>query len=222
MNDEDLCRLVLDELEFDPSVDAVGISATVEQGVVTLIGHVPSFTQKMATERAAWRVKGVRAIAQEVEVRLPSDKKLNDDEIAQRALSILAWSTLVPRNGVRIKVMDGWVTLSGQVHWDYQRRAAEAEVNKLSGVVGISNQISLIPAPCAPDIRMHITDALRRHAQVEADRIHILVQEDGAIKLEGEVDSWDERRAIERAVWSAHGVTTVDDQIRISRESVGL
>ena len=138
MNDKELRQLVLDELEYEPSLDAADIGVTAENGVVTLSGYVTDYLQKVAAERAAWRVKGVRAIAQKIEVRLAGDKRQHDDEIAQRILDIFAWNSAVPEKKIRAKVSDGWVTLSGEVDWHYQRNAAESAVRKLSGVKGVS------------------------------------------------------------------------------------
>ena len=215
MNDKELRQLVLDELEFEPSIDAANIGVAAESSVITLTGYVPSYAQKLAAERAAWRVKGVKGIAQEIEVRLPGHTRSNDDEIAQRALSILAWSTLVPSGAIRVKVSDGWITLSGQVDWNYQRDAALSEVRKLSGVIGVVNSIELKPNAQVGDVKQRILDALKRHAEVEANRIRVDVRNDGTVRIEGEVDNWDEQQAVERAVWSASGVRAVDDRLRI-------
>lgn len=215
MNDKELRQLVLDELEFEPSLDAANIGVTAEHGVVTLSGHVADYAQKVAAERAAWRVKGVKAIAQEIEVRLPGDKKRSDDEIAQRALNILAWNTMIPANAIRVKVSDGWVTLSGQVDWYYQRNVADAEVRRLGGVKGVINEIQLAPAVQAGDVRQRIEDALQRHAEIEAGNIRVDVKQGGTVRIEGRVDTWSERSAVERAVWSAPGVRKVEDNLVI-------
>lgn len=215
MNDKELRQFVIDELEYEPSIDAADIGVAAENGVVTLSGHVADYAQKMAAERAVWRVKGVKAIAQEIEVRLPGDKKHGDDEIAQRILNILAWNTMIPRDRIRAKVIEGRVTLSGQVNWNYQRMAAEAEVRKLTGVKGVINEITLSPVVQVGDVKQRIQDALERHAEVEAARISVEVKEPGTVRLEGHVDSWDERRAVERAVWSAPGVRIVEDRLTI-------
>ena len=215
MNDKELRQLVMDELEFEPSIDSAGIGVCAEHGVVTLSGHVPSYTQKLAAERAAWRVKGVKAIAQEIEVRLPGDARTNDDEIAQRALNSLAWSSAIPRDAVKVRVADGWVTLSGQVDWNYQREAAESEVRKLTGLVGVINDITLNPAAQMVDVKQKILDALKRHAELEARDIRVEIREGGTVRLEGGVDNWDERQAVERAVWSAAGVHAIDDRLHI-------
>ena len=216
MNDIELRQNVIDELEFEPSIDSANIGVTAENGVVTLSGHVTSYLQKMDAERAVWRVKGVKAIAQELDVRLPWDKKVNDDEIAKRALDILAWSTLVPSDSIKVLVRDGWVTLSGRVNWNYQRDAAAREVRKLTGVLGLVNNITLEPAAQKIDIRQRVMAALKRHAEIEAARINVDVDSAGSVKLSGLVDDWEERRAVERAVWSAPGVHSIEDNIRIN------
>ncbi len=216
MNDKELRQLVIDELEYEPRVDAADIGVAAEHGVVTLSGHVADYAQKMAAERAAWRVKGVKGIAQEIEVRLPGDKKQNDDEIAQRALSIIAWNTVIPRDSVRVRVSDGWVTLSGSVNWNYQRQAAENEVRKLGGVKGVTNDISLASMVQAGDVRRRIQDALKRHAEIEADAVRVDVLDDGTVRIDGHVDNWSEMQAVERAVWSAPGVRRVEDHLKFS------
>lgn len=213
MNDKELRQLVVDELEYEPSIDAADIGVAAENSVVTLSGHVADYTQKLAAERAAWRVKGVKGIAQKIEVRLSGDKKWNDDEIAQRALNILAWNTLIPKDRIRIKVSDGWITLSGSLSWNYQRQAAEGEVRKLSGVKGVINNITLTSVAQTGDLKRRIQNALKRHAEIEADAIRVNIGNDGAVRLEGQVDNWSELQAIEHAVWSAPGVQRIEDHL---------
>ena len=140
MSDSALRQDIIDELDFEPSVKAAHIGVAVDSGVVTLSGHVCSYAEKLAAEQAAKRVKGVKAIAQEIEVRYPSDLKTADDEIAKRAVNILRWSAVVPQDAVQVKVQDGWVTLSGQLEWQFQRTAAETEIRRLSGVAGVINE----------------------------------------------------------------------------------
>lgn len=215
MNDSQLRQQVIEELEGEPSVQATGIGIAVDKGVVTLSGHVPSYLQKVEAERAVWRVKGVKAIAQEIEVRLPAEAKLNDDEIAARAVHSIAWHASIPEGEVHVKVSHGWVTLSGTVRWQYQRREADAAVHRLSGVRGVLNTITIAQPVTSTDVRRSITDALRRHAGTEADRIRIAIADGGDVTLEGEVDDFDERQAVERAAWSVPGVRTVHDHLRI-------
>ncbi|WP_426663918.1 BON domain-containing protein [Rhodanobacter aciditrophus] len=213
MSDKELRQLVIDELEYEPSIDAADIGVAAENGVVTLSGHVSDYAQKTAAERAAWRVKGVRGIAQEIEVRLSGDKKRNDDEIAQRALSILAWNTTIPSAGIRVQVSGGWVTLSGNVSWNYQRRAAENEIRKLGGVTGVTNDIRLTTEVQASDLKRRIQEALKRHAEIEAGAVHVDVRADGTVRLDGHVDNWSEMQAVERAVWAAPGVRVIEDNL---------
>lgn len=216
MNDSELRQLVIDELEYDPSIEAAHIGVAASKGVITLTGHVADYAQKYAAERAAWRVKGVRAIAEELTIRLPGDKKRNDDEIAGRAVSILEWNTVIPRGAIRVEVSSGQVTLTGQVEWNYQRAAAERAVRQLSGVTGVLNLVEIKPRASTTDVKLRIMDALKRHAEVEAARIEVEVRDDGTVRLEGEVDTWDERRAAELAAWAAPGVRKVEDRLLIA------
>lgn len=216
MSDKSLQQDVIDELDFEPSVNAAHIGVAVNKGVVTLSGHVGSYAEKLAAEKAVKRVKGVRAIAQEMDVRFPSDKKTADDDIAARAANILAWSAVVPPGSVKVKVQDGWVGLSGEVEWQYQRSAAEAEIRRLSGVAGVVNSIAIKPRVVASDVKRKIEGALRRHAELEAQGIRVLVEEGGHVALEGHVHDWRQREAARRAAWSAPGVTRVDDHLLVS------
>lgn len=215
MDDIVLQQLVIDELEFEPSIDAANIGVAVNTGVVTLTGHVGSYAEKIAAERAAQRVRGVRAIAQEIQVRYPSDKKTSDDEIAKRAADILAWDARVPDEAIQVKVQNGWVTLTGTVEWQYQRVAAESDIRKLSGVIGVSNEIELEPQVKAPDVRNKILSALKRNAEIEAGSIRVSANGD-EVTLEGRVHDWYERIVIERAAWSAPGVKHVHDRMTLS------
>ena len=215
MSNKSLRQHIIDELEFEPSIDTALIGVAVENGVVTLSGHVPSYWQKTAAEAAVWRVKGVKAIAQEIQVRFPEDKKTADDQIAERAVKLLEWDILVPKNVIRVKVQNGYVSLEGEVAWQFERRAAEENVRKLTGVTGVFNNITLKPEMEATDVRQSIEDALKRYAELQSRRIHIDVRENGVVVLDGQVDSWEELQAIERAAWSVPGVSMVEDLITI-------
>lgn len=215
MGDLSLRESVLGALEFEPSINAAHIGVATDAGVVTLSGHVGSYAEKLMAERVAQRVKGVRAIAQEIEVRWPSDQKTNDDEIAQRALKIIEWDTTIPDGKVRLKVQKGWVTLTGEVPWYFQSSAAEAAVRKLSGVVGITNAITIKPAIQAGDIKHRIEDALKRNAEFEANQIRVVVS-GGRVTLEGKVKAWHERVLAERAAWAAPGVSVVEDHLAVA------
>jgi osmotically-inducible protein OsmY len=208
---------VLDELEFEPSINATNIGVAVEKGVVTLTGHVLSYAEKLAAERATRRVKGVHAIAQEIEVRYASDKKTADDEIAKRVLAVLKWDAMIPQDAVKVTVQKGWVTLAGEVNWQYQKNAAEDAVWKLLGVTGVTNSISIKPTASVSDIKKKIEGALARHAHIEAQAIRVNVRDGNKVSLEGKVDSWDEREAVEKAAWSVAGVQSVDDRLTITR-----
>jgi osmotically-inducible protein OsmY len=214
MDDIALRKDILEELEFEPSVDARHIGVAVSQGVATLSGHVASFAERAAVERIVARVRGVRGIAQEIQVRLPSNRKTNDDEIAERALKIIGWDTTIPVGRIHVRVENGWVTLRGTVDWDFQRQAAVEAVRKLSGVVGLTNELGVGQTVAAADIRLRIENALRRAAELEAARIRVEVV-GGRVRLEGKVHALHERTAAERAAWSAPGVHVVEDRIKV-------
>jgi osmotically-inducible protein OsmY len=211
-----LQQRVIDALEFEPSVNAAHIGVSVRDGVVTLGGHVESYHEKWAAERVACQVKGVQAVAQEIEVRLPSEKKVADDEIAARAARILNWDVAVPHHRISVKVEHGIVTLTGQVEWHYQRAEAEYDVRKLGGVRGVVNEIIVMPNVRADDVRAKIRAALERNAEVEVNRIDIDVS-GSKVTLKGKVNAWTEREAAERAAWAVPGVREVEDQIELAR-----
>jgi osmotically-inducible protein OsmY len=214
ISDLELRQDVLDELEFEPSVNAAHIGVTANKGVVTLSGFVMSYAEKAAAERAARRVKGVKAIAEEIEVRLPSDIKRADDEIAARAIDILKWQVGLPAERLTVKVEKGIVTLAGEVDWQYQKADAEHVVHKLSGVIDVVNHIRVAAPLHASDIKEKIQKALQRSAEVEASRITVQT-EGGRVVLSGKVRAWYERDIAERAAWSAPGVTEVQDHLTI-------
>lgn len=214
MDDKTLRQFIIDELDFEPSIDAANIGVAVEKGVVTLTGHVANYAEKIAAERAVKRVKGVKAIAQEIEVRFSNQPKRSDDEIAQRALDILTWSVQVPADSIQVKVEKGWITLTGAVEWQYQKQAAESAVRHLSGILGVSNMIGIEPHVAAADVHRKIMDSLKRNAEVEADSIRVVV-DNGKVILEGKVKAWYERNLAERAAWSAPGVKAVEDRLSI-------
>jgi osmotically-inducible protein OsmY len=213
-SDLELKQDVLDELEFEPSVNSAHIGVTANRGVVTLTGFVTSYAEKTAAERAARRVKGVKAIAEEIEVRLPSHTKRADDEIAARAIDILKWQVGVPADRITLKVEKGVVTLTGEVDWQFQKTEADHVVHKLSGIVSVINQIRVASPVYAFEIREKIEKALQRTAELEASRI-IVESEGGRVILKGKVRAWYERDIAERAAWSAPGVTEVQDHITI-------
>lgn len=207
---------ILDELGYEPSVDAANIGVAVEGGVVTLSGHVASYAQKLAAVAAVRRVKGVRAIADELAVVEASGDITGDEEIARRAVEVLNWDSVVPADAVQVTVRGGHVTLSGELDYHYQRASAEDDVRRLAGVRGIINDIRLKPRANAGEVKRKIELALRRHAQIEADRIRIGIGPAGEVVLEGEVATWAEKAAAETAAWAAPGVTTVKDRLIIT------
>lgn len=213
MDDKFVKKLVEDELQFQPSVDAAHIGVSVNKGIVHLNGRVASFAQKSAIESAVKRVKGVRGYVEDMIVQ-PSGDVHSDDAIAIQVANILEWDALLPKNAIKVKVEQGWVSLSGDVEWAYQRLAAEAGLRRLEGVRGLTNLIMIKPKVAVGDIKRRIEEALGRQAEVEANHIVITVQ-DGKVRLDGKVRAWHERDIVERAAWSAPGVTAVDDHVTV-------
>jgi osmotically-inducible protein OsmY len=214
--DSDVQRSVQDELKWEPGVSDVSkIGVAVKDGVVTLTGFVSSYAEKWAAERAAKRVSGVNALAVELEVQLPGYAKKSDADIAKAAEHALSWDVLVPASSVSVMVEHGWVTLDGNLNWQYQRSAAEDAVGGLTGVTGISNRIVVKPTVSPTDIKSKIEAALKRNAILDAESIN--VQTDGGkVTLTGTVSSWAERDEAEAAAWAAPGVTDLKDALTIA------
>ena len=213
--DLQLQRDVAEELRWDPSINEKEIAIAVKDGVVTLRGTVRSYTEKFAAELAAERVNGVRAVAEELTVQLPGEHVRDDTDIAHAVVTALNWDIQVPKNAVTATVEKGLVTLRGDVDWQFQKEAAAAAVRHLVGVKGVSNFIRLAPALSTFDVKTKIESALKRSAEVEADRITVETT-DGKVTLKGSVRSWSERRDAERAAWQAPGVREVDDRLVIT------
>jgi osmotically-inducible protein OsmY len=210
--DSQLQHDVMEELKWEPQVDHSQIGVAAKDGVVTLTGFVPSFAQKIAAEKAARRVSGVRAVAQEIEVRFTSDPKTADAEIAQRILDIFAWDVTIPDERLTVKVEHGWVTLEGEVDWNYQKAAAFKAAGKIGGVKGVSNYVEVRAKASPTDIRDRIMAAFRRSSAIDASLIDIKI--DGStVRLSGRVKGWNERKLAENAAWAAPGVTKVEDEI---------
>ncbi len=214
MNDKQLQESVIDELDWEPSVDASHIGVTASNGVVTLSGHVPTYWEKRTAERAAQRVKGVKALVEEIKVQLRGEDRWADDTIAERALQRLASDASVPKDRVTLKVEDGWVTLTGEVNWHFQKTAAEHDVHNVTGVTGLTNQIAIKPQVQSFEVRDKVAKALARTAALDAAAISIQT-DDGSVTLRGKVHNWSERRLVENAAWSAPGVTEVKDKLTI-------
>ena len=203
------------ELEFEPSLTAAGIGVAVKDGVATLTGNVPSYYEKLVAERAVGRVNGVRAVAEELEVKLPFDVKHDDPEIARRASNILEWGSFPSIKADHVKVEKGWVTLSGEVEWQFQREAATNAVRRLAGVVGVSNMITIRSRVTTGDVKEHIGKAFKRSAELEASGINVSV-EGGKVSLSGRIHNWGDRRAAENAAWAIPSVTQVIDNLIVA------
>ena len=213
-SDLDLRSDIEEELRWDSTIDARKIGVAVIDGVVHLTGEVPTYTDKWRAERAVDRVEGVRGVANDIEVVLLTSEH-TDTDIAKRAANKLDWNLTVPRGAVSVKVDNGWITLKGEVPFDYQRRAAERVVRDIPGVKGVTNLITLKPSVASTNIRADIEKAFKRQAELDANNIIIDVT-GSTVRLRGSVRSWAERRDAERIAWSAPGVTMVNNEIRVS------
>jgi osmotically-inducible protein OsmY len=214
---EEIRQDVVEELAWDNSLDAPAIGVAVTDGAVTLTGHVRSYAEKRAAEKAAKRVHGVLAVANDLEVRLPTSLQRDDTDIATAAASALQWRVSVPY-AVHVTVERGWLTLSGEVDWAYQRRAVENAVRDLAGVRGLSNLIQVKVRPVPKDVKEQINRAFHRSAQIHADHIDVSVS-GGTVTLTGTVRSWSERTEAEHAARVAAGVTDVENRLRVSSMS---
>lgn len=211
---EELKDEILEELKWDPRVDESKIGVAVSDAVVTLMGHVSSFPSKIAACEAVRQVKGVKAIADELEVRLPSNEKYDDEDIAGKVANVMTWNVSVPDESVRAKVRDGIVSLTGEVDWQFQRKNLVDAVRHIRGVKSITNLVTIRPRASSSDISKEIKRALHRNADLESRHIDVTV-ENGKVTLGGKVHTYYEKGLIEAAVWQAPGVTKVVDHLEI-------
>ncbi len=213
--DEAIQRDVLEELKWDLRVRPNEIGVVVKDGIVTLTGWVDSYLKKMAAEEEAHRVPGVKAVANDIEVRLPGSAERTDTDLARAALGALKWDAGIPTDKIEITVSHGWVTLKGEVDHYFQKRDAERPIERLSGVRGVSNLLTVKPQPTPQDLKSQIERALLRNAETDASRITVEVQGSKVI-LRGTVSSYAEKKAAEKTACSALGVTEVDNRILVS------
>lgn len=212
--DTDVQQDVLEELRWEPSLRNDDIAAAVRGGVITLAGYVDSFLDKWKAERVASRVKGVKAVVNDLEVRLPTSAQRSDPEIARAVLDALQWNVWVPDDRIHVKIEKGWITLEGEADWYYEREEAERAVRRITGVRGITNLISVRSRPTPSDVKQRIRDALERGADFDADRITVEVEGEKAI-LRGTVRAYTEKRDAERAALNAPGVREVDNRVTV-------
>ncbi|HLF55456.1 MAG TPA: BON domain-containing protein [Thermoanaerobaculia bacterium] len=215
MLDKQLQKDVLNEVDWEPSVHAEDIGIAVKDGVVTLSGSVGTYAEKLAAERAAKRVRGVKAVAVDIEVKVPSMLRRSDTDIAKAAVDALAWDVEVPHEKLKVKVENGWITLDGEVDWAYQKDAAARAVRNLAGVRGLTNMVTLKPHVETAEIKRRLNDAFKRNAELEAKSIRVDTT-DGKVALWGKVHSWQQHDEATQIVWSAPGVIEVEDHLTIA------
>jgi osmotically-inducible protein OsmY len=213
-NDNRLQQAVLDELSWEPSVTAAHIGVAADSGVVTLTGHVESYAQRHAAEAAVRRVKGVKAVAEEIEVRLPYEAKRSDEEIAGAATRRFEWDVSIPRDTVKVTVDKGWVTLTGEVDWNYQKDAASMDVRPLFGVLGVIDRITIKATVNTSNISDDIMHALHRSWFFDPKTIAVSAQ-GGKVRLTGTVYTWHDRQVAAATAWSAPGATAVENDIAV-------
>jgi len=212
--DMELKNDVLAELLWEPGVDAAEIGVAVEHGVVTLSGNVNTYYKKWIAERAAKRVSGVKALAEEIKVKLPGSSQRTDTDIAEAAVNAMELNDSIPDDLIEVKVENGRITLGGEVSWQYQKRAAEGAVGHLVGVKGVNNYLTVKPKEKPVEVKAKIIEAFERHARLDAQKIQV-VTIGGKVILHGSVPSWAEREEAEDAAWASPGVSDVENHIMV-------
>lgn len=215
MMDRELKQHVENALDWEPSVEAGDIAVSADEGVVTLRGTVRTYGEKWAAERVVLGVYGVKAVANDLNVRLVQGSERTDTDIAQAAVTALRWNTLIPPDKVSVAVGNGWVTLKGDLEWQFQKDAAARLMRNLTGVKGVANEIVVKPHIDTTDVERKIEAAFKRSAEIDARRVHVIAK-DGTVILSGNVRSWAERQEAERVAWAAPGVKQIDDRITIT------
>jgi len=215
IDNTELRRRVLEELDWEPSVDASAIGVAAKDGIVTLTGTVVSYAQKRNAERAAKRVSGVKAVAEDLTIKLPGAAERGDTDIAQSVLSGLRFNVSIPHECIQVTVEDGWVTLDGEVEWQFQKSTAENVIKYTMGVKGITNRISVKPRISAADVKTKIEGAFARRAQLDANQIKV-ESTDNKVVLRGNVRSWQAKDQAEQAAWSAPGVSSVENNVVVT------
>jgi len=213
--DTQLQHDVLAELEWEPSIEASQIGVTAKDGVVALTGSVVSYADKLTAERSAKRVYGVKAVANDIEVKIPGTSQRGDADIAAAALNVLKWNAAVPEDRIKVTVRNGWVTLEGKVDWWYQKDAADRVVHVLTGVIGVTNQITVKAHVKPGEVKTKIEAAFMRSAELDARRVGVDVR-DGKVTLHGNVHSWAERQEAEQGAWAAPGVSEVENRLTVT------
>lgn len=219
--DSEIKQDVQDELKWEAGINEAGIGVAVKDGIVTLSGNVDTYAEKAVAENAAKSVSGVRAVVEEIRVKILGSDKRTDEEIAKAAINCLKWNSKVPKDEILVKVEDGWLTLEGRVNWNFQREAAAHAVENLRGVKGIGNMIQIKVSVKPDDVKESIKKAIERNAILDAEKINVEI--DGhKVLLTGTVQSWAELRQAGRAAWSAPGVWSVVNNLVVKPESVGI